>query len=773
MLYHLNLTLGALYMPKNTDVLPLFEKSEITFPPIPRFVYEGDLGVELAAGRVSKADAINMLDAMQAIRSFEETVAQMKNGRYKPVPGFKFIGATHLSIGQEASAVGAVSAIGPDDYITSTHRGHGHSIAKGFYWLQGHQSEDELRAFVEGYADPADCDNLYECALQVHLNRTMAELMGKEEGYCHGRGGGMHIADFHAGHLGANAIVGGSYAIAAGAAMGADMLDLGRVVLCFVGDGATNNGIAHEAYNWAAQDQFERGIPVIFLIENNQYGMTGQQVGEVTGITDLAQRGAGYNEVNMHAEVLNGMDAVAVHDAVSRAAQLCRSGKGPVLLESKTYRYMGHSLSDDCTAYRSETEEAAWEAIDPIDHIKRALVQHDVLSDEEVVQRCRAMSKRIEDATVWAVGATDPDASEIYRGLFTDTTSDDIGDEWATPADELLVEPSYTRRDRQGRILYRHAVAEAIMQEMIRDRRVVLYGEDLADYGGAFGATRGLMDVFGRKRVFNAPISEAAIVGTAAGASMVGMRPIAEIMYIDFIFMTMDQTGNQLAKNRYMFGGKAKLPAVIRTTIGGGKGYAGQHSQSLEAIVTQVPGLKVVAPATPYDCKGLLKASIRDDNPIIFIEHQHCYTDKGEVPEGDYTIPLGVANVAREGTDVTVVAYSYMLLRALEAAEALAEEGISVEVVDPRTLIPLDEETISASVNKTGRALIVQQAPYTGCFGEHIAHRIVDCCWDALEAPVRIVAAHDVPPPMAAPLEDENIPSVEKIAAGVRELAQS
>jgi len=757
-------------MPKDRDVLPLFEKSEITFPPIPRFVFEGNLGTELSAGRMAPETAVAMLDAMLAIRNFEETVAQMKAGKFKPRPDFRFIGATHLSIGQEGTAVGGVSAIRADDYITSTHRGHGHSIAKGFYWLLGRTSEDELRAFIGDNADPGDYESLAECALQVHLNRTMAELLGKEEGYCRGRGGGMHIADFHAGHLGANAIVGGSYAMAAGAAMGCWKLGLDRVVLSFVGDGATNNGIAHEAYNWACQDQFEQGIPVIFLVENNQYGMTGQQVGEVTGIDDLAQRGAGYNEVNMHAEVISGMDAVAVHEAVGRAAALCRAGKGPVLLEAKTYRYMGHSLSDDCTAYRSQTEEDAWENIDPIDHIKRSLVQHGVLTDEQVVERCQAMSKRIENATIWAVDATDPDPADIYEGLWVDTTSEGIGDEYRTPEDELLGEITYTRRDRQGRILYRHAVSEALMEEMLRDRRVICYGEDIADYGGAFGATRGLIEVFGRGRVFNAPISEACIVGTAAGASMVGMRPVAEIMYIDFILMTMDQTGNQLAKNRYMFGGKATLPAVIRTTIGGGRGYAGQHSQSLEAIVTQVPGLKVVAPAFAGDVKGLLKAAIRDDNPVIFIEHQHCYTEKGEVPEEDYTIPLGVANVIREGSDATVIAYSYMLLRALEAAELLAGEGIEVEVVDPRTLIPLDEDTIAASVSKTGRALIVQQAPYIGCFGEHIAHRVMERCWGDLKVPVRIVAAHDVPPPMAAPLEEENIPSVEKIAARVRDL---
>lgn len=759
-------------MPKSIDVLPLFERSEITFDPIPRFIFEGDLGTELQSGAITPEDATSLLDCMLAIRFFEETVAQMKAGKFKPRPGFRFIGASHLSIGQEATAVGAVSAIRPDDYITSTHRGHGHSIAKGFYWLLGRTSDEELLEFIDGYAEPGDDETLLETALQVHLNRTMAELLGKEEGYCHGRGGGMHIADFHAGHLGANAIVGGSYAIAAGAAMGCWKLGLDRVVLCFVGDGATNNGIAHEAYNWACQDQFEEGIPVIFLVENNQYGMTGQQAGEVTGIEDLAQRGAGYNDVNMHAEVVNGMDVAAMHDAVGRAAELCRAGDGPVLLESKTYRYKGHSLSDNCTAYRSETEEQAWEDIDPIDHIKRAVVKHGVLSDDEVVERCERMQQRIIDATTWAVDATDPSPDEIYRGLWVDTSSEGIGEEWATPQEELLDEPSSTRRDRQGRILYRHAVAEALMEEMLRDRRVILYGEDVADYGGAFGATRGLLETFGRGRVFNAPISEAAIVGTAAGASMVGMRPVAEIMYIDFILMTMDQTGNQLAKARYMFGGKATLPAVIRTTIGGGRGYAGQHSQSLEAIVTQIPGLKVVAPAFAYDVKGLLKSAIRDDNPVIFIEHQHCYTEKGEVPEEEYTLPLGEAAVVREGSDATVVAYSYMLLRTLEAAEQLAEEGIDVEVVDPRTLIPLDEDTIAQSVARTGKALIVQQAPYIGCFGEHIAHRIMERCWGDLQAPVRIVAAHDVPPPMAAPLENENMPSVEKIAGCIRELVE-
>ena len=753
-------------MPRDFDILPDFTPGEITFKSIPEFAYSGDLAQEVAAGRITRADAINVYDAMLSVRYFEEMIITLKKGKFEPLTRFKFIGATHLSMGQEAVAVGTMAAIKAADYITSTHRGHGHSIAKGYYALLG-ADDDYLSEFVGPTADRSK-PGLLDCAIQEHLNRTMAELFGKQDGYCHGRGGGMHIADFHAGHLGANAIVGGSYAIAAGAAMGCDKLDNGRIVCCIVGDGATNNGIAHEAYNFAAMAQFERGCPVIFIVENNQYGMTGQQLGEVTGIDHLARRGAGYNLENMHAEVVNGMDVLAVHDAVSRAAEKCRNGEGPVLLECLTYRYMGHSLSDDRMSYRTEEEEAAWHKEDPIGRFEKELVSSGLLTADQLAARREQARERIDYATVHAAKCEDPDPADIYDGLYTDTSSEGIGDEWRTPEAALVQQPVKVRRDNQGRVLFRHAVCEALIEEMIRDKRVILYGEDIADYGGAFGVTKGIIDVFGRDRVFNTAISEAAIVGTGAGASMVGMRPVVELMYIDFILMTMDQTGNQVAKARYMFGGKATVPMVIRTTVGGGKGYAGQHSQSLEAVCTMFPGLRVIAPATPYDAKGLLKSAIRDDNPVIFIEHQLSYLEKGECPEDDYTIPIGVAKVAREGTDVTVVAYSYMYMVAMEAAELAAAEGISVEVVDPRTLMPLDVDTIAKSVQKTGRLVIVQQAPGQGCFGEHIAYELQNCCFDSLKAPVRIVAAHNVPPPMAEPLEKENLPSPEKVLANIK-----
>lgn len=761
-------------MPKDIDVSPCFDRGQIEFQPIPLYQWQGTLRDALDQG-LSPEEALRIYEVMLYIRSFEEMVIQLKQGRFKPMPGFKFVGATHLSIGQEGVAAGSISAIRPDDYITSTHRGHGHSIAKGYYALLS-RTPDELVQFIADIgwkASPEDPD-LLDKAIQVHLNRTMAELLGKEEGYCRGRGGGMHIADFHAGHLGANAIVGGSIGIATGAAMGLQKLGTDNIVLCLFGDGAANNGICHESMNFATMAQFKRGTPVIYLVENNQYGMTGQQFGEVTGVRYLAQRGAGYNPVNVHAETVNGMDPLAVRDAVLRAAELCRSGQGPVLIECMTYRYMGHSLSDDRTTYRSKMEEEAWLACDPIDNFERQALEVGLLTEDQAQQYRQRAKQRIHQATEWAgTQAHDPHPSTIYEGLLTDTTSEDLDPKWATPRTELLTEPQKQKRDGRGRILYRHAIAEALMEEMLRDRRVILYGEDVADYGGAFGATRGLLQIFGRQRVFNTAISEAAIIGTGCGAAMVGMRPVVEIMYIDFILMAMDQLGNQVAKSRYMFGGKMTIPLVIRTSTGGGKGYAGQHSQSLEAVVCMFPGLKVIAPATAYDAKGLLKSAIRDDNPVVFIEHQLCYLEKDVVPEEEYTIPIGLAKVAREGIDVTVVAYSYMYHVAMQAAQMAEDEGISVEVVDPRTLVPLDVDTIAASVNKTGAAVVVQQAPERGCYGEHIAQQIHRTCWQNLRAPVRIVAAHNVPPPMAQPLEQENIPSPEKVLAAIRELAAS
>jgi 2-oxoisovalerate dehydrogenase E1 component len=747
-------------MVKEVEVAPCFECATTDLGTFKAFCYHGEAADELGK-RLSQDDLVGLLEWMLTVRGFEQMIVDLKDGNVKPYEGFSFSGATHLSIGQEAVAVGTMAALRGDDYITSTHRGHGHAIAKGGYALMRMSAEKLAGWMGEEYRGELR-EELLPRALRRHLVKTMAELLGREDGYCRGRGGGMHIADFDVNHLGANAIVGGSLGIATGAGLAVQRLGGEQVVACLFGDGAANNGIFHESLNFAAMAQLPYGLPVIYLIENNQYGMTGQQRGEVTGVDFLARRGAAYNHDNMHAEVVNGMDVLAVWDAVSRAAELCRKKQGPVLLECLTYRYLGHSLSDQRTRYRSTEEEKAWQSCDAVTCCQRQLIEAGALTEAEAGALREAVSARIREALDIAVRSPEPSPATIMEGLFADTTSEGISPDLKTS--KLLKPMRQYRRDGEGRIMMRHAICEALAEEMERDRRVILYGEDVADYGGAFQVTVGLLESFGRERVFNAPISEAAIVGVAAGAAMCGLRPVAEIMYIDFMPLTMDQTANQAAKTRYMFGGKATLPMVVRTTVGGGRGYAGQHSQSLEAMLTQVPGLKVVAPSTPYDAKGLLKAAIRDDNPVIFIEHQLLYTEKGVVPEGEYTLPIGKAAVTREGKDITIVAYLKMAQVALEAADLLAADGIEAEVVDPRTLIPLDVETIAASVRKTGRLLIVCQAPKTGCFGEHIAYRAQEVAFSQLKGPARIVAAYDIPPPMAETLETENLPSPEKVA---------
>jgi len=752
---------------KEITVLPEFSKGTIKIEDIPVFQAETSLKHQLNKN-ITEKEAVQLLEAMLYVRVFEEMIIKLKSGKFAPYEGFNFVGATHLSIGQEAVAVGTMACLNSEDYITSTHRGHGHSISKVLFRIY-RMGRDELLRFLEKNDDGQNEQDLRTQAIEKHIFKTMAEIFGKEEGYCRGRGGSMHIADFHSGHLGANAIVGGSMAIASGAGLSCLLQKNGKVVACMVGDGAVNNGICLESMNFTCMPQFGEGFPVIFVFENNQYGMSGQQEGEVTGIKYLSQRGAGMNPKNMHARTESGMHVLAVRSAVREAVEICRKGDGPVILEFKTYRYVGHSLSDKRMTYRTAEEEEEWLKFDPIDLYSKEIVQSHVRTAKQVEELRRRIEAQMEEITRKAANATDPDPSQMEEGLFSHSTSDDIGERFRTV--NVLKETKQFRRDSNGRILYRHAVIEALTEEMLRDSRVVLYGEEVAEYGGAFQATVGIYEIFGRRRVFNTPISEASIVGTALGAAMTGLRPVAEIMYIDFILMTGDQLGNQVAKTKYMFGGKAKIPLVIRTTIGGGRGYAGQHSQSLEAFPAMFPGLKVVAPFSAYDVKGLLKTSIRDDNPVFFIEHQHLYVEKDVVPEEEYTIPLGKGVIRKEGKDVTLVSYSHQLKACMEASEILEkEDGIGVEIVDPRTLVPLDVELISGSVKKTGRAVVVVQAPGKMSFGEHIINKIQENAFSSLKGPVRLISAYEVPPPMSAVLERENLPNAQKIACNIREM---
>jgi 2-oxoisovalerate dehydrogenase E1 component len=576
----------------------------------------------------------------------------------------------------------------------------------------------------------------------------------------------MHIGDFSTGNLGANAIVGGSVPIATGAAMAHRYERRDRVVCCFAGDGAYANGVVLESLNWAAQAQWTNhlagdnayGLPVIYFIQNNHYGMTHRTDEEVMGVRHLARRAAGFADNNMHAELVDGMDVLAVRDAVRRAAALCRAGEGPVLIEASTYRYYGHSLSDPRNEYRTRDEEAAWRAVDAIERLKLQIVEAGVADEAGVAAVETKVRERNARAAVRASKATDPDPVDALKFLYTDTASDVV------PSGQGAVVPfipvPVSKQDAAGAITYRDALREALAEEMIRDRRVIFYGEDIADYGGAFKLSKGLLESFGRDRVFNTPISEAAICGTAVGAAIVGLRPVVELMYMDFALMASDQIANQAAKWHYMSGGQVEVPLVIRASVGAGKGYGGQHSQSLESLFTHLPGIYVVYPSNPADAKALLKSAIRTNNPVLFVESQSLYPVKGVVGGPDHLEPIGVAKVVREGTDISLVGWGPAVGDALEAAERLAaEDGVQAEVIDLRSLVPVDMETVLASVRKTGRCVVASQAVLGGSFVNEVAARVQQDVFDYLDAPVARIGAMNCISPQAEILERAFLPN--------------
>ncbi len=682
-----------------------------------------DLKETMTEQKLSKDDLLTMLRQMAEIRNFEETVYDLL--------GRNIIkGASHLYAGEEAVAVGAMSAIRSDDYITSTHRGHGHCHAHG------------------------DKHALTPEAKQEHLNKMMAELCGRTTGYCKGRGGSMHIADVAKGNLGATGIVGGNIPVATGAGLSVSLRKTDQVVLCFFGDGASQTGNFHEALNMASLWK----LPVVYVVENNLYGMS-VPFSHASCSSTVAERAAAYG---IHGEVVDGMDPLAVREAVARAAERARRGEGPSLIECQTYRWYGHSRSDP-RVYRTREEENEWRERDPIVTLSKRLVEAGVATQEEVDATLTGAEQAIAQATEFALNSPMPPASEVDQDVYAPSI-------W-TP-DAVQAERELRRRVAQDKemrqIPYWQALVEAMREEMQRDPAVMIMGEDVGLYGGAYGATRGLFEEFGGERVRDTPISEATIAGAAVGAAMTGIRPVAEIMYVDFTPLAMDQIANQGAKNRYMFGGKTTVPMVIRTEGGAGRCIAAHHSQSLESLWVHFPGIYVVMPSTPYDAKGLLKAAIRDNNPVMFIEHKMLYGIKGPVPEEDYVIPLGVADVKREGSDVTVVTYSRMVHRALEAAEQLAAEGISAEVIDLRTLKPLDLEAIVTSVKKTGRLVGVTEAYKTGSFINEIFALVNEEAFDYLDAPMVRVAAADVPVPMSETLESAAVPSTDAVVAGIR-----
>lgn len=738
------------------------------------------LADQVQQGKYTREELADYLRTMCEIREFED-------GLYNLYRAGHLKGATHMSAGQEAVPTGAVAAITQKDLIASTHRGHGHCGAMGNLMAKG----DEER--------------------QAHWNAMMAELFGKTTGYCRGRGGSMHIADVEKGNLGATGIVAGNIPVATGAAMAEYLKGSGSVVLCFFGDGATNTGAFHESLNMGAA--LFGGLPVVYICENNLYGMSvpfNQSCVEglmcASKIDHIASRASGYP---MPGAIVDGQDVLAVRAAVEEAVQRAREGGGPTLIECKTYRYYGHSLSD-ARAYRTRDEERQWRERDPIEILARRLTESGLLTQEEVDAIRTAAKASIDESVRFAMESPLPDVSELFDNVYVDPDPAEVALQvdaenalWqkvkpaeaafyskfreSTGADPQNVLPRLNKPELEPlqaelglRIIPMvEALQEAHREEMRRDERVVVMGEDIGIYGGAYGATRGLFQEFGHKRVIDTAISEAAVVGGACGAAMRGLRPIAEIMYIDFITIASNQLVHNIAYNRYQFGGKIKVPCVIRTEGGVGRSFAATHSESLESWFMHVPGLYLVMPSTPYDAKGLLKSAIRDENPVLFIEHKEMYSKvMGPVPEEEYLIPLGVGDVKRPGNDVTIVAYSRMVHFALAAAAALEKDGIDAEVVDPRSLCPLDVPLIAESVRKTGRLVMVQECYPRASVGEDIIRRVMEYRYENgrtgfsyLDGPPLLLAAAHTPVPMSTPLEEAAVPTVAGIVEACRKLS--
>jgi len=638
---------------------------------------------------------------MRRIREFEARISDLyKAGE---VPGF-----VHLSIGQEATAVGACWHLREDDIVTSTHRGHGHCLAKGL-------SADQM----------------------------MAELMGRQSGTCHGRGGSMHIADPGHGIFGANGIVGAGLPIAVGAGTAAQLRNSEGVVISFFGDGAIAQGMFHEAVNLAAVWD----LPVIFFCENNHYAEFSKS-GDQHRAT-LADRALGYGVPYRR---VDGNDVTAVAQVMEDVIAEARAGRGSFLVEGVTYRWHGH-YEGDPERYRTAEELASWQERDPL-----ILGRHHALSagakPEDLDGVDAAIRAEIDAAVEGARRAQSPRPESLF--------------DYVTAPRAVIPEPPEPTGETFKLMA---AVREAIEHEMTDDPSVFMAGIDVAQ-GNVFGLFRGMADAF-PGRVRDTPISETAVIGTAVGAAMAGFRPIVEIMYMDFIGVCLDGLMNQAAKLRFMTGGRASLALVVRTQFGGGRSSGSQHSQSLEAILAHIPGLTVVMPSNPADAYGLMRAAIRDPNPVIFVENRLQYGMKGPRPQRDHLVPIGCAKVVRTGRDVTIVSWSRMLTMACQAADHLAEDNISAEVIDLRTISPLDRGTVLRSLEQTHRLVIAHEAVQDFGVGAEIAALAANEGFWHLDAPVARVAPPAMPSPYAPSLEQLWLPDAEAIAETARRVVRS
>jgi len=622
----------------------------------------------------------------------------------------KIRGFLHLYDGEEAVAVGVMAALEPRDRIVSTYREHGHALARG-----------------------------------VSMEAALAEMYGKATGCSGGRGGSMHLFDRETNFYGGNAIVGGGLPLATGLALGDAMQGEDRVTACFFGDGALAEGEFHEAMNLAALWK----LPVLFICENNLYAM-GTALARAQAETDLTLRAASYG---MPAEAVDGMDVTAVEAATRRAVAAMRQTPHPQFIEARTYRFRAHSMFDP-ELYRDKPEVREWRKRDPIERFKGWLLENNLIHGEEIA----AIEAEVDAHIANAVGAAEQAPWEPVEDLDRDVTAAD------RPAPPAPAKPS-------GEVVltsYREAVRAAIMDAMLRDDRVFLMGEDVGAYGGSYAVSKGLLAEFGEDRIRDTPLSESGFTGAGIGAAMVGMKPIVEIMTVNFSLLALDQILNTAATIRHMSGGQFAAPVVIRMATGGGRQLAAQHSHSLEGWYAHIPGLRVLAPATLEDARGMLWTALQEPDPVLIFEHLMLYNHTGELARDAGAVEIDRAAIRRPGRDVSLITYGGSLYKTLDAAEALAAEGIEAEVIDLRVLRPLDDATIMASVARTRRAVVVDEGWRSGSLSAEIAARIMEQGFWHLDAPVGRVCSAEVPIPYPRHLEDAAIPQVADILTAAR-----
>ncbi|MBE5816651.1 MAG: dehydrogenase [Clostridiales bacterium] len=768
-------------MPKNQYVDPneLRKSGYLKFKDIPLNQYKKT--VSEVRGEYTDEELVRIFNDMYVIREFETMLNSIKReGSYNGV-AYDNPGPAHLSMGQEAAAVGQAFHLTIDDYIFGSHRSHGEIIAKGLSAINKLSDEElmnimkefdngRILSIVEKYLPT---DNVKDLAESFLLYGILAEIFARDTGFTHGLGGSMHAFFLPFGIYPNNAIVGGSGPVATGAALYKKCNKKPGIVIANFGDGSLGCGPVLESLNFAAMDQYRMlwedeykgGLPILFNVMNNTYGMGGQTNGETMAYGILARLGAGVTESQLHSERVDGYNPLAVIDATKRKKELLLKGEGPAMLDVVTYRFGGHSPSDAST-YRTKEEIAAWEEQDSIKEYSAQLAAAGVLGEDGTVAIKERIIKKLTEIVKLCINdeisprmdlnACPTRIADIMYSNESKPALDDRKPDVNMPYEENPRVAQIAKKERyafkNGKPVsknqayqLRDGIFEAVAHAFYTDPTLIAYGEDNRDWGGAFAAYRGLTEALPYHRFFNAPISEAAIVGTAVGYAMCGGRALVELMYCDFIGRAGDEVFNQLAKWQAMSSGLLKMPVVLRISVG--SKYGAQHSQDWTSLTAHIPGLKVCFPATPYDAKGLLNTALSGTDPVIFFESQRIY-DVGEqfheegVPEGYYEIPIGEPDIKREGKDITILNIGASLYRVLPAADRLKNEfGIEAEVVDARSLVPFNYDLLLESVKKTGRLVLVSDACERGSFLNDIARNITELAFDYLDAPPVVVGA--------------------------------